>query len=167
MLAIVAQIAAFSAASLAGKLHMHRPATCWIRFRAGKCFGSNMGLEEFKKIVFAATHHIGGRVIKLHGPSVTPNFFAAEIWFQGAVIFLLCSNRHDWALSKTFDPFDCSLGFVEQTMLSDALVDWFGIKVLSPVFLKSPYTMQAGHSEADIQYWKPGTMGEGLFNWWD
>lgn len=126
-----------------------------------------MDIVQFKQIVFACANQIGGKVIQLHQPSATPNFFAAEISLKGSTVFLLCTHDDDWAFSKNFSPLRCTLQFTEEPAISSALAMLFEIEVLSLDTLQSKYTKSPNHCPSDLKYWKPQTMGEGLFNWWD
>lgn len=126
-----------------------------------------MDFSSFKKITFEAARLSGGAVIETFEPTVTPNFFAAQISLNKDVIYMLSTYEGVWGFSKTFEPMGCDLKFVDSHQLSTALQDNFGINPLSSEVLYGEFNKQPSMLEADIRYWKPKTLGEGIFNWWD
>lgn len=123
-----------------------------------------MNLSAFKKIVFAATQQMGGTVADLYEPQVTPNFFAARICMQDTQFYVLCSDNDVWAFSQMLRPFQ--LEFIDHSAMAAALAN-LGVVALTTAQLNAPFVKQPGMSDRDINYWKPETMGDGLFNWWD
>lgn len=110
---------------------------------------------------------VNGKIVSIHTPSVTPNFFAAELSFNGTTLFVLCSTNELWAFSEKLNPSECELTFVDSQILSATLSNLFGFTPLTTVELNSPYKKLADISDADILYWKPKSLGEAIFNWWD
>lgn len=126
--------------------------------------------RQFKKIAHEVAQSAGARVVALHEPGVTPNFFAAELAFSHPkkVIFLLCSRDDDsWAISDFFEPHVCKLHFTDCEIIKDFLERIAGIVLLSSANLSDPFSPRPHMSASDIKYWKPSSLGEGLFNWWD
>ena len=126
-----------------------------------------MDIIEFKRVVYESAKHTGYSVVQIHKPGVTPNFYAGELRIRSNNIFLLCTHDDDWALSENFDPMVCELQFIEMPEISDALRSHFKIALHPLEYLQSEYVKQEKHNPRDINYWKPKTMGEVIFNWWD
>lgn len=127
-----------------------------------------MDLASFKKIVYGLAQQAGGKVDALYAPDVTPNFFAARLDLaDSGEVYVLCSMDGHWAFSSQFTEHECHLRFVDSPLLAGVLSRSFGVKPMLKQQLEGPYKRQPHHSEADIKYWAPETLGEGIFNWWD
>jgi len=127
-----------------------------------------MDFTAFKKIVHSTAQQIAAKVVELHKPDVTPNFYAAEIALPHAgTVYLLCSIGGHWAFSSRYKSDECSLDFVDCPSLADVLEGTFGITPMLKADLLGDFRKQPFNSEADVRYWKPKTLGEGVFNWWD
>jgi hypothetical protein len=126
-----------------------------------------MSPVPFKQIVYSVSQSVQAEVLSIHEPSVTPNFFAAELVLSGEKIYLLCSISGLWAFSARFNPADCQLRFIDSQKLAAALSDLFGIVPISAEALNGPMKILPEMSEADLRYWKPKSFGEGVFHWWD
>ncbi|MGW5137568.1 hypothetical protein ACWEPH_00655 [Nocardia beijingensis] len=61
------------------------------------------------------------------------------------------------------------LGFLDIPELVAVLAEHPGFAVLTAADLDGPFDAAAwpGIDRADIDYWKPETLGEALFNYWD
>lgn len=61
------------------------------------------------------------------------------------------------------------LTFVEAPDLVTALSEQVGFEILTAAELARPFDAAAWPEldEADIRYWKPETVGDALFNYWD
>lgn len=125
-----------------------------------------MATEDFARVVNAVASRVGGRVGALHRPGVTPNFAAAEMRLPQETVYLLRSAQGHWACAASFDPSVPRLRFVTCHVLAKAL-GALDVHLLSPQELQAPFRRLPGMSEADIRYWRPATLGDGLFNWWD
>jgi len=51
--------------------------------------------------------------------------------------------------------------------VTDALKSIAEVVPLSAAELAGPFSAKSHVRASDIRYWKPGNLGEGLFNWWD
>lgn len=126
-----------------------------------------MPQPAFKQIVFEATRQTSGRVAGIIEPGVTPNFVAARIETGTGSCYLLCSHAGDWAFARAIEPALAPLEFIDYPDLAEALASLFGIKPLARAELDAPFTNRPGLSASDIRYWRPRTLGDALFNWWD
>lgn len=126
-----------------------------------------MDLALFKKIIYDASKQVNFDVIELLEPEVTPNFYVAWIKEQDTKFVVLASFHNDWSFAAEYEPLECQLNFINNTKLATMLLNQYDIRVLSKEELNEPFETRAYLDDADSQYWKPKTLGEGLFNWWD
>ncbi len=117
------------------------------------------------------------RVGPIYEPEVTPNFSYVE--FTGgfdhqedAKRYLLYSYDGCWAVCSHVisDERGIKLQFVDCAEIAAKLKAFYGINVLSKAELEADFQLLPDlpyMSESDLKYWKPQTMGEALFNWWD
>src|ERR1043166_2285987 len=63
----------------------------------------------------------------------------------------------------------CPLGFVDFPDRADALAAMPGFLLLTAAELDGPIDMAKWRpiSRHDLRYWRPQTLGESLFNYWD
>lgn len=137
-----------------------------LRHVAPACCPTPMATADFARVVNTVASRVGGRVGVLHGPGATPNFAAAEMRLPRETVYVLRSVQGHWACAASFDPSVPRLRFVTCHALAKAL-GALEVHLLSPQELQAPFRRLPGMSEADIRYWQPTTLGEGLFNWWD
>lgn len=149
----------------------------------------------FKKIVHEAARQAGGRVVDIIEPGVTPNFLAARIEIGPSPCYVLCSHADDWAFAEAIEPPLAPLRFIDCPAIADALQSLFGLTPFTRAELSNHFSPppQTGEgqgergcsgvsfsepanaprhglrtfSESDLRYWKPRTLGDALFNWWD
>ncbi len=126
-----------------------------------------MELAAFKKLVHAAARQAGGRVVAIIEPGVTPNFSAARVEIGPAHCCILCSHANDWAFAEAIEPALVPLRFIDCPALADAMQSLFGLTPFTQAALQAPFNAWPGLSEHDLRYWKPRTLGDALFNWWD
>lgn len=126
-----------------------------------------MDRTSFKMIVYEVARQIGARVVAVHLPAVTPNFMAAEVQSATTHFYVIRSDADNWAFSRFFEPNTCRLEFVDVPTAAGVLQKMLGKHPLPAANLAAPFEGWPDLSEADIKYWKPSTLGEALFNWWD
>lgn len=124
-----------------------------------------MDTHTFKHLIYTLSWQLGAKVISIHPPEVTPNFIAAHLQLNTQDFYILCSESNDWAFSQQLQPF--KLQFIDIPLLANALHHLAHISVYSTHQLYAPFTAQSWMSKHDISYWKPQTLGDALFNWWD
>ncbi|MEW5786816.1 MAG: hypothetical protein AB1899_03070 [Pseudomonadota bacterium] len=126
-----------------------------------------MELAVFKRTVHAAARQAGGRVADIIEPGVTPNFLAARIERGPAPCYVLCSHAGDWAFAEAIEPPLAPLRFTDCPAIADAMHSLFGLTPFTRAEMQAPLGARPGLSESDLRYWKPRTLCDALFNWWD
>ncbi len=126
-----------------------------------------MNAEEFKKVIYALGNDIGASVETFYFPGVTPNFQVCKLMINSNAIFVLCSENGDWCVSKSFDESLCELEFTDNELITKSLNVQFGIILLSKQELNQEFSSRSYLSDCDVKYWKPRSLGDGLFNWWN
>lgn len=124
-------------------------------------------LATFKQIVHAAGRMAGGRIVEIIEPGVTPNFLAARIEIGPTSCYVLCSQANNWAFVEAIQPALAPLRFTDCPAFADALQCLFGLSPFTRVALLAPFEKWPSLAECDLRYWKPNTLGDALFNWWD
>ena len=126
-----------------------------------------MDYSGFKTIVYQIIQQLDGKVNSCWQASATPNFHAAEIEFKRQKIYVLCNIEGDWAYSSYFAEDDCNLAFINFPEFSALLMQLYGYVSLTQTELDGRFVAREHMLASDIKYWRPQTLGEGLFNWWD
>lgn len=135
-------------------------------------------LRAFRQACYDAARRTGGSVIEFRlADGVTPNFHQGVIAYRDhhvAVVLL-----RDMAVLAVAEPrvVDFADGaresgpliFVDSHGLVEVLAEQPGFEVLTPADLNGPFDAATllDLDLADIKYWKPATLGEALFNYWD
>ncbi|SDP91670.1 hypothetical protein SAMN05421507_12085 [Lentzea jiangxiensis] len=109
---------------------------------------------------------------------VTPNFHQGLIAYRERTVAVACTRDSAvlaLAEPRTIDFVDGAvesgpLTFVDAPELMAVLATLLPkSRVLTPSELNGPFDATAWPhiSSNDIRYWRPGTLGEALFNYWD
>lgn len=109
-------------------------------------------------------------------PSGTPNFWQAVIEYPDRTLSVVAANdapvvalarprSFDFAPAREWGP----LEFLDEPELAAVLAETEQFRVLTPADLGQPFTAEDWPhlTRSDIAYWKPATVGEALFNYWD
>jgi hypothetical protein len=119
-----------------------------------------------------APHLSVGTLVRLRGKPDKARAILKVEWHR----YLLCSHDGYWAVcsSVASAPFpnivSINLQFVDCVEIAEKLKAFYGINVLSKAELDADFQLLPDlpyMSESDLKCWKPQTMGEALFNWWD
>ncbi|SDH90540.1 hypothetical protein SAMN05192558_103381 [Actinokineospora alba] len=126
----------------------------------------------FRTACHEAAHQTGGRVIEFRfSDCVAPNFHQGVIAYQDHLIAAVCSR--DLPLAAVAEPRITDgadsgpLTFLDAPGLLAVLADRY--QVLTTAELNGPLdaSLWPNLDARDIKYWKPHTLGEALFNYWD
>lgn len=126
-----------------------------------------MDVPALKRVAYELARHINARVVAIHEPRVTPNFITAGLDPGDRSLYLLCSHAGDWALCREVSLDGCRLEFEDSPTIAQVLERNFGIRLHPKASLLGPFVKAPWMCDADTSYWRPRTLGEALFNWWD
>ncbi len=126
---------------------------------------------RFKSACFAAAREVGASLERFTPSGVTPNFHRALLELEGARVVVACNAMHPVVGFARPSPEGEPLEFLDHAALAAAF-DAAGFEVASAADLARPLTesdlaVLADAERSEIAYWKPGTVGEVIFNWFD
>ncbi|MEU6559421.1 hypothetical protein [Nocardia nova] len=135
-------------------------------------------LPTFRRACYEAARRTGGTVIEFRlAEGGTPNFHQGVIAYRDrhvAVVALRDSAVLAVAEPRVIDFDDGAIEagpliFVQAPELTTALSEQAGFEILTATELTRPFDAAAWPQldRADIRYWKPETVGDALFNYWD
>ena len=126
-----------------------------------------MRIEEFKQIIFDISQRLYLKVGIIDEPDFTPNFHIAEILGKEVAIYVLCNENREWAFSSFYEKHNWQLKFIDFENFSSLLNSIYNERIYKAEELNGPFQKKDYLTEDDILYWKPITLGEGVYNWWD
>ena len=137
-------------------------------------------VREFRRACYEAARRTGGSVSEFRfcAGMVTPNFDQGVITYRDRTIGVFCARESGVPLLAVAKPRvitgpDVSesgpLTFVEAHEVIGVLAEFPGFRVLTPAELDGPVDLSAWPHlfPYDLRYWRPETLGEALFNYWD
>ncbi|NGY57906.1 hypothetical protein G7043_03050 [Lentzea sp. NEAU-D13] len=136
-------------------------------------------VHNFRRACYAAARRTGGKVLEFRlADDVIPNFHQGLIAYDERTLAVACTR--DSAMLAIAEP--RTIDFVGGTGESDPLTFADAPELLAALAtllpssrvlilseLNGPFdaTTWPHISPDDIKYWRPGTLGEALFNYWD
>ena len=139
--------------------------------------GAQASLDDVHAFLTAchdAARRTCGTLIATRQPGVTPSFHTVVIRYEDQDVAVLRHARLD-LIALAHDPGSGSMltgPFIDHFPLTETLSQTATCQILSAADLNSPLS-DADPSELSaaerkqIRYWKPATLGELLFNYWD
>ncbi|ONH26252.1 hypothetical protein [Pseudofrankia asymbiotica] len=130
-------------------------------------------LRDFLTVCHRAAQRTGGAMTSTHPAGVTPNFHTVAIDYPGHSVAVL---RHATlplvAFTRPQLTSDTALAFVDEPPLAAAIHETSELEVLAVDQLHLPLaradlTALTSAELSQIAYWKPETVGDLLFNFWD
>jgi hypothetical protein len=129
--------------------------------------------REFRRLCHRAADRTGGAVAGFRfADGVTPNFHQGFVAYGERTVAVVSSR--DVAVFAVAEPRVADgeagpLTFVDSPALLAALGELSGCRVLGVAELDGPFDAAAwlGVPAGDVAYWRPGSLGEALFNYWD
>ena len=106
-------------------------------------------------------------------PDITPNFYYFEFNSKNEDVAVLYNREYNVA---TFSkPFERSWGrqtFIDHLELNSLIPDYMEVRILDRATLLQPISPRELAEKFpdyayDAKYWKPGYVGEVVFNYWD
>lgn len=130
-------------------------------------------LSTFTAVCHYAARAIRGTVSQVIPAGVTPNFHTAEIAQRDLRTSVLGHTTiAAVAFAELLPPDDHALRFTDRPELAAAIQTVSDLQILTTEQLNAPLStadlsaLGAGEHE-QITYWRPHTVGELLFNYWD
>jgi len=131
-------------------------------------------MAEFKQLVHAVAISQDWNVASIAEAEIPPNFHVAELQSSNARLFVLGhSNFPIVVFAERFDDADQCLQFVDNPNIAGEISQMYpDVEIASATELNRPITDDdlAQLAQADrqqVNYWKPRTIGQLAFNWWD
>lgn len=131
-------------------------------------------IADFKQLVHAVAMSQGWTVASVAEAGITPNFHAAELQSPNACIFVLGHAKFPIvAFAERMDDADQRLQFVDNSNIAGEISRLYpDVEVGSATDLNRLITdddlAQLAHADRQqVNYWKPRTIGQLAFNWWD
>lgn len=140
-----------------------------------------VNLRVFRRVCYAAARRTGGKVVEFRiSDEVAPNFhqgvvaygerFLAVVCLRDAALLAIAVPRSlDFTPGRDSGP----LTFIDMpdlaTTLTDIGTEVGGFKLITAAELDGPINQAQwpGISSYELRLWKPGSLGEALFNYWD
>lgn len=129
---------------------------------------------EFKRIVFAVAANLRLDVSILAERNVTPNFHVARLDDSELSVLMLGHSIYPLiAFAKSANPDASRLQFVDCARIANEMQNLFpdviiaGSDELARKLTESDQALLDVVEREQIKYWKPTTVGEVAFNWWD
>lgn len=130
--------------------------------------------DDFKQIVYACAARGGFAVTELRERDVTPNFHFAILEAGGDCFHVLGhSNFPIFAFTEHREHYSCLLVFRDMDSIAKLLEEMFPdvivarLDELARPITKSDLSVLDSAELEQVKYWKPVTIGELAFNWWD
>lgn len=129
-------------------------------------------IRAFRKVCYEAARRTAGTVAEFRVPDVTPNYYLGIIEYRDRTV-AVAGGRDDEILAVAEPVGDSDYGgpltFVDFPELVAVLAEQPGYRVLTAAELGEPFEPEAHPrlNPTDVEYWKPETVGEALFNDWD
>jgi hypothetical protein len=131
-----------------------------------------VSFTDFKAVVFSAARAIRATVVHAEPAGVTPNFHSAVLNAPDGETVVLCNSGFPIVAFAEAPVAMGSLRFKDHAALRDAMESIGGYTVTNVAELDRPFTEDDGAALgsgdlAQLRYWKPSTVGEVVFNWFD
>ncbi|WP_336771352.1 hypothetical protein [Paenibacillus sp. MMO-58] len=133
---------------------------------------------NFKRLCHAVADYSKGKLLSFEEPYLSRNFFKAELDMVDRRAFILLNSSYPFvAFASSVQYFD--IAFVDDSLSSVIDASSSGFKVLTVNTLKQRLVIDKkthallnennlNKAELDqILYWKPKTVGDVIFNFWD
>ncbi|WP_145058448.1 hypothetical protein [Adhaeretor mobilis] len=130
--------------------------------------------DDFKRIAYGCATPCGYAVTALTERGLTPNFHTAALENGNDRVHLLGhSSYRIIAFANPREDYSCELSFRDLPVIAEALRQMFPdvtiatVEELSRPVTKTELELLDRAEIEQVKYWKPVTVGELAFNWWD
>jgi len=130
--------------------------------------------DDFKRIAYACAIPCGYSVTALFERGVTPNFHTAVLESRTDRVHLLGHSTYPiFAFADPREEYSCELSFRDLAVVAESLERMFPDVTIATVAELSRHITTTDLKMLDraemeqVKYWKPATIGQLAFNWWD
>lgn len=139
--------------------------------------------NQFKKVCYSTVTSLKGRVLSFHEPVVAQNYYYAQVSLPNEKSLYILLNSIYPFIAFTSSPEPYNMRFVDHKQLRGTIIQLWGevYTVLKPVELDEPLRLKEAKGGLvvlnentlnkwdmyNIKYWKPKTVGDVVFNYWD
>ncbi len=133
----------------------------------------HVSVEIFKKEIVGALAPLAYRLIEIEEAGVTPNFHLALFEQEGRRLVVVCNSIYPYiALANEPEKSKCQLNFLTNESIEDAIGTYTNFEVIPSTSLCEQLTSENlsylnKAEQSQVNYWRPNTVGEVIFNWWD
>ncbi|MBY0097999.1 hypothetical protein [Mesobacillus maritimus] len=125
----------------------------------------------FKQLCFEFASWNGGKVIDFNEPKYPRNFYFAKFEIHNNQFFVLLNEHYPYLAYASVVEFG-NITFIDKPVSHENFSDFY--KVLGKVDLEAPINQnlvvnsELNRAELEqLAYWKPETVGQIIFNYWD
>lgn len=125
--------------------------------------------KQFKQLCFEFATMNGGKVIDFHTPQHTANFYYAQVDISGNHVYILLNAHYPYLAFASHVEIG-TIQFIDKPVFCENFSEFY--QVLGKNALNAPINQnlakELNNAEwKQIAYWKPVTVGEIIFNYWD
>ncbi|PYI53390.1 hypothetical protein [Paenibacillus flagellatus] len=133
---------------------------------------------QFKKLSYSLVNVAQGRLLSFEAPCASNNFYKAELGWKDERVFLLLNASYPiLAFASSIEYFN--IKFIDHSLSNDVESSGCGFRVASASELNENLALDErtltvlnknslNQSElSQIFFWKPKTIGDVVFNFWD
>lgn len=131
----------------------------------------NVDEKQFKKLCFDIVSRSGGKVIDLTTPQSSANFYYAQVEILRNQFYILLNKHYPYLTFASAVEFG-DIKFIDHPFLYEQFSLFY--QVISTKELNNPVNhilmKNAELNSAELEqvsYWKPETLGQIIFNYWD
>ena len=128
--------------------------------------------KQFKQLCFYIASCNGGKVIDFSTPQYPANFFNVEVEILGNRFYILLNEHYPYLAFASFVDETYGITFIDNPILYEQFSPFY--QVISSEELNIPFNQNmiknSGLNSAELDqlaYWKPETVGQIIFNYWD
>ncbi|WP_226671110.1 hypothetical protein [Metabacillus litoralis] len=126
---------------------------------------------QFKQLCYGFASRHNGKILNFIKPQYPTNFYYAQVQMEDHTFFILLNEHYHYLAFAEKVEFG-NITFINTTVLDEQFSTFY--QVMDPGELNiSLYQNLINKSELNpveleqIAYWKPGTLGQIIFNYWD
>ncbi|WP_230200279.1 hypothetical protein [Bacillus niameyensis] len=127
--------------------------------------------RQFKQLCFDVAIRSGGKVIDFKSPRYTENFYYAQVKILDNQFYILLNEHFPYLAFASVVEFG-NIKFIDEPFIYEQFSPFY--QVLKSVELNAPFNQnlvkptELNNAELEqISYWKPETIGQLIFNYWD